>query len=293
MPYNRSVMRLLLPTALFAFSILSAFASAGHEKDTHAGHPESVPGLAPRPDSAFNHASAWDGDTAETLRYSVKRHGPDGDMDALGEIRTERRFLSAGGRTDPKAVDREALEILETTLSLNWNQDDSPYSRRTVVKLPRRGAMRLLRQDQSLQGRGGTSYRILDCGAGPPRLRVVSSGSEPSVDTALGQWPLYTEEMLFTYLRAVPQRAGYREEVWLLGENSRGRLADRAGFAAITVRGKSAGIRDMDTWYVTVDRENGRRSEFWISAAGLHPVVMAILADRSEWTLREISRRKR
>lgn len=279
-------MRFLLTTAVLAFSALSGLTSGGHEENAR------VPGMAPRPDSAFNQSSAWDGDTAEILRYSVKMPGEEGGVDTQAELLTERMFLGLGGSTNRKAARREDAEILEATLSLNWNQDGSAFSRRTVVKLPRRGAMRLLRQDQSLQGREGSSYRVLECPAGPPRLRVISSGSEPAVDTVLGQWPLYTEEMLFTYLRSVPQRAGYREEVWMMGENAKGRLSERPGFAVITVRSKSAGIRDMDTWYVTVDREKGRRSEFWISMSGLHPVVMAILADRSEWALREISRRK-
>jgi hypothetical protein len=98
--------------------------------------------------------------------------------------------------------------------------------------------------------------------------------------------------MLFTYLRSVPQRAGYREEVWLQDWGAEGRFAIRPQFAAIAVRSRTRTIRDMETWYMTVDREDGRRTEFWVSASGLHPVVLAVLADRSTWTLQEISRKK-
>jgi hypothetical protein len=158
--------------------------------------------------------------------------------------------------------------------------------------MARRGPFVLLRQEQSIQSWPSVTHRSLDCRVSPPRMRVLSSGGEVTLDRSLQQWPVYTEEMLFTYLRALPQRAGYREEVWLLDIGPEGRFASKAQYAAITVRSKAPGIRDMETWYVTVDREDGRRSEFWISATGLHPVVMAILLDRSLWTLQGISRRK-
>jgi hypothetical protein len=88
--------------------------------------------------------------------------------------------------------------------------------------------------------------------------------------------------MLFTYLRAIPQRIGYREEVWLQDWGPIGRLIAKPQFATISVRQKTR-IRDLETYYVTVDRDDGRRSEFWVSSQGLRPVALATLADRSQW----------
>lgn len=166
------------------------------------------------------------------------------------------------------------------------------YSRNTAVKLPRGGPFGLLRQDESFQSPSGTVHRVLDCGVTPPRLRALSGGIEAPADSALGQWPLHTEEMLFTYVRSLPKRAGYREELWILDGGVRAGTAPRVRFATLTVRGKMAGIREVDTWHVTLDREGGGRSEFWMSQSGMHPVVLAVLADGSEWTLLEISRKK-
>ncbi len=183
-------------------------------------------------------------------------------------------------------------EILNTVLSVSGDDGGQPFAVQTVVKMPRRDQLRLLRQDQSLQSWPGATHRFLDCGVSPPRLRVVSSGGETVRDTLIDRWPVYTEEMLFTYLRSVPQRAGYREEVWFQDWGAEGRFAIRPQFATISVRSKTRTVRDMETWYITVDREDGRRTEFWVSAAGLHPVVLAVLADRSTWTLQEITRKK-
>jgi hypothetical protein len=208
-----------------------------------------------------------------------------------GSLTTERIFIKPDGTVGRRPSGQKDLDALNATLALAGREDGAPFSMETVAKLPRREAFRLLRQDQSLQGAPGNAHRSLDCQTTPPRLRTVSSGAEPMRDTVLARWPVYTEEMLFTYLRAIPQRIGYREEVWLQDWGPIGRLIAKPQFATISVRQKTR-IRDLETYYVTVDRDDGRRSEFWVSSQGLRPVALATLADRSQWALRKISRRK-
>lgn len=249
------------------------------------------PYMAPRPDTAFARAVDWEQGAAEVLEYAVKRSGGTGESIFRGRLTTERIFLKPDGTVGRKSAGKQDMDALSATLALFGEEDGMPFMMETVAKLPRREAFRLLRQDQSLQGSPGNAHRSLDCLATPPRLRMASSGGEAARDTVLTRWPVYTEEMLFTYLRAVPQRAGYREEVWIQDWGPIGRLMLRPQYADITVRSKVR-IRDLETWHVTVDRNDGRRSEFWVSSQGLHPVTLATLVDKSEWSLRNISRRK-
>jgi hypothetical protein len=250
-----------------------------------------TPTLHPRPDTAFARASDWDHGEAEILEYVVTRTGRDGDGAFRGRLVTERLFLRSDGTT-ARAGAKGDLEILNASLSVTGEVGGIPSSSETVSQFPRVGLFALLRQEQSLQGWPGVTHRSLDCRPSPPRLHVSSSGGETPRDTALTRWPVSTQEMLFTYLRAIPLRAGYREEVWLHDWGEEGRLGNKPRYAAIAVRERAAGIHDMDTWHVTVDREDGRRSEFWLGSAGLHPVVVARLADGSEWALQGITRRK-
>jgi hypothetical protein len=311
MSYNPSVMH-PLPILFFSVSLLcgAVRASEGHANDpgnkdheagaksasrnTGSGAKEDAasPQTAPRPDTSFARAADWNGETAELLSYAVKRSGKSGESICQGKLLTERMFLRANGLTDRKSVGKDGMEILNAVLTVSGEEDGNPFSSETVVKMPRKETFRLLRQDQSLQGWPGTAYRSLDCRVAPPRLRILSSGGETMKDTALSRWPVYTEEMLFTYVRALPQRAGYLEEVWLQDWAGVGEMAVRPRFASISVHSRTMAVRDIETWYVTVDREDGRRSEFWVSASGLHPVVMAILADGTTWTLQDIARRK-
>jgi hypothetical protein len=274
---------------------------AAHESGKHKepaerahgdGDEENTPSMAPKPDTAFARAADWEKGQAEVLTYSVTRRGKTGPIQCKGSVVTERMYLRKDGTADRKPAGKGDVEVLNTVLSAAGEDGGQPFALQTVVKLPRREHLKLLRQDQSLQSWPGATHRFLDCAVTPPRLRVVSSGGETVRDTLIERWPIYTEEMLFTYLRSVPQRAGYREEVWLQDWGEEGRFSIKPQFAAISVRSKTMGIRDMETWYITVDREDGRRSEFWVSTAGLHPVVLAVLADRSAWTLQEISRKK-
>jgi hypothetical protein len=271
--------------------------STGHEAGGHGSklddaNDEGAPQMAPKPDSAFARAADWEKGQAEMLSYSIKRHGKTGDIQYQGRLVTERMFLRKDGTADRNYSGKTDVEVLNAVLTATGEEAGIPFSMQAVVKLPRKEHFRLLRQDQSLQSWPGATYRFLDCGVTPPRMRVVSSGGEIARDTVLSRWPVYTEEMLFTYLRSLPQRAGYREEVWFQDWGGEGRLNVKPQFATISVRSRTSSIRDMETWYITVDREDGRRSEFWVSSAGMHPVVLAILIDRSAWTLQEISRKK-
>ncbi|MEO7426778.1 MAG: hypothetical protein ABI036_16450 [Fibrobacteria bacterium] len=254
--------------------------------------PESNPQLRPKPDSAFSNALDWNDGAAEILVYQVKRIGKAGEFLGQGRLVTERMLLHADGLADRRASGKDDVEILNALL-LNYGDDNgASYSFQTTVKLARHDALRLLKQDQSLAAWPGTSYRSLDCRVTPPRLKSLSSGGEGEKDSVLTRWPVYTEAMLFTYLRAIPLRAGYREEVWFQDWAGEGSFVARPQFAAISVHSKTTSVRELDTWYVTLDRDDGHRSEFWISATGLHPVVLAILSDHSEWTLQGISRKK-
>jgi hypothetical protein len=266
-----------------------------HGKLEHAstgGSHEATPHSTAKPDTAFMRASDWDRGNAEILGYVVKWNGKDGESDAQGKIVTERMFLHADGSADRNAAGKGDAEVLNSVLSCAGKDGNVPFSMQTAIKLSRRESLRLLAQDQSLQSWPGVTYRSLDCRVTPPRLRVLSSGGEAKRDTALGRWPVYTEEMLFTYVRAVPQRAGYHEEIWLQDWGGEGGLDPQPRFAEINVHSRTSEIRDVETWYVTVDREDGRRSEFWVSASGLHPVVRAALADHSVWTLQGLTREK-
>ncbi|GEM_PF-2185431 len=260
-------------------------------KDTDKGKGET-PQMSPKPDTAFARAGDWENGLAEVLSYTVTRRGRVGPIQCKGSMVTERMYLRPDGSAARKPGSKGEADILNTAITVSGEDEGVPFALETLVKVPRREHLRLLRQDQSLQSWPGSTYRILDCGVSPPRLRVMSSGGETVRDTLIERWPVYTEEMLFTYLRSVPQRAGYREEVWLQDWSAEGRFAIQPQFAAISVRSMAPAIRDMETWYITVDREDGRRSEFWVSAAALHPVVLAQLVDRSTWTLQEITRKK-
>jgi hypothetical protein len=260
----------------------------GSEGDSH----ETTPHTTAKPDTAFMRASDWDRGNAEILSYGVKWNGKDGESDAQGKLVTERMYLHADGSADRKAAGKGDAEILNSVLACSGKDGSVPFSVQTTVKLSRRESLRLLAQDQSLQAWPGVTHRSLDCRTMPPRLRVLSSGGEAKRDTALSRWPVYTEEMLFTYMRAVPQRAGYHEEIWLQDWGGEGRLDPQPRFAEINVHSRNSEIRDVDAWYITVDREDGRRSEFWVSSSGLHPVVRATLADHSVWTLQGLAREK-
>jgi hypothetical protein len=269
---------------------MEAHAKESGEVETERESGE-VPSLRPRPDTAFARAADWDRGEAEILEYAVTRSGRDGEGRYRGRLVTERLFLRGDGTT-ARSGGKGDTEILNASLGVSGEAGGIPSSSETVSQFPRAGLFSLLRQEQSLQGWPGVTHRSLDCRPTPPRLRVASSGGEVPRDTSLARWPVCTAEMLFTYLRAIPLHAGYREETWLQDWGEDGRMGIKPRYAAIAVREHAPGIRDMDTWYVTVDREDGRRSEFWIGAAGLHPVVVARLADGSEWALQGISRRK-
>lgn len=265
-------------------------------RETRREESGRTPSLGARPDTSFARASEWESGEAEVLEYAVKRMGPDGEIRGRGRLVTERLSLRPDGSTSLPAAGapyqgRPETEILNAAL---WEEgaDGAPFSGETVCQFPRAGGFGLLRQEQSLQGWPGTTHRSLDCRPQPPRLRIASSGAEPQLDTVLTRWPVYTEQMLFTYLRAIPQRTGYREEVWLQDWGREGRFDPVPRYASITVRAKASGVRDLDTWNVIVERDDGRRSEFWVGASGLHPVIVADLCDGSEWTLEGISRKE-
>jgi hypothetical protein len=245
----------------------------------------------PHPDSAFARAPEWESGQSEVLAYAVKRVGPDGEARWSGRMTTERLFLRPDGTVAPGPGVRGETDILNAALYLEGDAG-APFSEETVSQFTRAGTFRLVRLEQSLQGWPGTTHRSLDCRPVPPRLRIASSGGEAPRDTTLARWPVYTEEMLFAYLRAIPLRAGYREEMWLQDWGRTGGLQIEARYALIAVRGKEPGVRDMDTWHVTVDRDDDRHSEFWVAASGLHPIVVAHLSDGTEWTLQGISRKK-
>lgn len=262
--------------------------------DVHRGGNQdeaTIPQMAPKPDSAFARAADWNKGLAEVLSYSVLRRGRAGETRFSGRLVTERMYLRKDGIADRKPSGKGDVEILNTVLAASGEEGGIPFATETVIKLPRADRLKLLRQDQSLQSLPGTAYRSLDCSVSPPRLRTFSSGGESPRDSVLTRWPVYTEEMLFTYLRAVPLHPGYKEEVWLQDWAGEGRFNPMPQYAAISVRSKTSSVRDLETWYITVDRDDGRRSEFWISAAGLHPVVLAILGDGATWTLQDIARK--
>ncbi len=263
--------------------------------ESHDRESGRSPSAASRPDTAFARSPIWESAEPEILEYTVKRIGAETPKRGRGRLLTERLFLRPDGTTvrasDGEDQKKGATEILNAAL-LEEGGGDIPFSIETVCQFPRTGKFGLLRQEQSLQGWPGTTHRSLDCRGQPPRLRVSSSGEEPSLDTLLTRWPVYTEAMLFTYLRAVPQRTGYREEVWLQDWGRAGSLRPVPRYAEITVHAKETGVRGLDTWYMTVDRDDGRQSQFWIGASGLHAVVVAELSDGTEWILKGISRKK-
>lgn len=281
--------RLFIASLVLPLLVLAKEPASDHGPKPEAGKSER---RTPKPDTAFATAATWDDGQSEILAYTVTRSSPDTEFRCDGHLATERLYLNADGLVARKRGGKSDQEILNAALTLAWKEDGVPRSVETVVEMSRRAPFSLLRQEQSMQSWPSVTYRSLDCRVTPPRMRALSSGGEAAVDRPLEKWPVYTEEMLFTYLRALPQRAGYREEVWMLDAGVEGRLSTKVQYAAITVRSQAAGIRDMDTWYVTIDRDDGRRSEFWVALAGLHPVVMAILVDRSVWTLQGIDRRK-
>jgi hypothetical protein len=297
--YNPYVMRVLLILSFSMASLcVSQAASESRDKDgpgkkgRETSAAENHPQMRPKPDSTFARAVDWDDGSAEVLTYEVKRSGKGGEFGCRGRLITGRMFLRPDGHTDTVSAGKNDLEILNSRLTADGEEGGVPFSFETVVKMARKDAFRMLRQDQSLQAWPGMTYRALDCRVSPPRLRALSSGGEASMDTVLTRWPVYTEEMLFTYVRALPQRAGYLEEVWFQDWGAEGKLPTRPQFASLSVHSKTSAVREVETWYVTLDRDDGRRSEFWVSAKGLHPVVVAILADGSTWTLQDIARRK-
>ena len=269
----------------------SAGAEAGAGKKHGAKEAENTPQLRAKPDSAFIKAVDWNDGSVEVLAYAVKRNGKGGESECKGRLTTGRLFLHPDGRAEAAATGKGDVEILNARLAAEGKESGVPFSFETTVKLRRDGAFTMLRQDQSLQSWPGSTQRSLDCRVAPPRMRVLSSGGEAGLDSVLTRWPVYTEEMLFTYVRAVPQRAGYLEEIWFQDWGREGRLAVLPQFATLSVHTKTSAVREVDTWHMTLDRDDGRRSEFWVSAKGLHPVVLAILADGSTWTLESIARR--
>jgi hypothetical protein len=254
-----------------------------------------TPTHGPRPDSSFARASDWETGETEILTYTVKHADPVGGKRAQGRLLTERMFLRPDG-TAARAPETASGGPTETEIlnAILWEKggEEDPFSTETVSQFSRARDFALLRQEQGLLGRHGATHRSLDCRAQPPRLRIASGGGEASLDTLLTRWPVYTEEMLFTYLRAIPLRPGYREEVWLQDWGREGRFRLLPRYASITVSAKASGVRDVDTWYVIVDRDDGGRSQFWIGASGLHPVIVAELSDGTEWILQGTSRKK-
>lgn len=263
--------------------------------ESHDQESGRSPSAASRPDTSFARSPVWESAEPEILEYTVKRIGAEKGNRGRGRLLTERMFLRPEGTTvrasEGENLKQGATDILNAAL-LEEGGGNVPFSIETVCQFPRAGKFELLRQEQSLQGWPGTTHRSLDCRSQPPRLRVSSSGGEASLDTLLARWPVYTEAMLFTYLRAVPLRTGYHEEVWLQDWGREGGLRPVPRYAEITVHAKETGVRGLDTWYVTVDRDDGRRSQFWIGASGLHAVVVAELFDGTEWILKGISRKK-
>ncbi len=244
----------------------------------------------PRPDSSFASSPLWDNGQTEILVYSVELPG---EMEGAGFGRLTTK-LGVSGKADAhssKPGVTSGVENISAALTCTWPKDGGERIRTTIDQLPRRGALRLLRQDQSISAFPTLIHRTLDCREFPPKVKVLADDDEDELDTALAEWPIYTEEMLFTYLRALPQHAGYREDAWIVPGGEPGRFLPKAKFASIEMRA-SAMVRDVETWYVTVDVEDAGRLEFWVSANGLHPVVMAILSDRSTWILQEMERRK-
>jgi hypothetical protein len=245
------------------------------------------------PGTDFAQALDWDDGKAEILEYSVKKNVAGKEMTFPARWITEKLYYpDTGGSAVRKPKDKAARPILNSTLSYSLELDGAPRSIMAIVKLPRAGVLRLARQDVSLQIWPYAVQRVLECGKAKPRWHEISSGEEAARDTVIGKWPLFSEEMLFTYVRALPLHTGHREDIWLLESQLEERASSQARSARLSVREKGNRIREMETWHITVDREDGKKLEFWVGAAGLHPVVLAMLPDKSVWTLQKISRKQ-
>ncbi len=236
----------------------------------------------------FLNESSWQDGQAEILAYSVVRSYKGVEIRYPAHIVTEKVWQQKDGLLVRKAGAGKPL--LHSTLAYTFNADGFAHNHHASVQVGG-DPLRLVTQESLVANWKGVIRKKLTQGP-KVRLEIETNGFVSGLTQEWDKTPIFTEEMLFSYLRSLPFAKGYTEDIWLIEPMLDERVTPRIRYGKIRVEYKIAGIKDLTTWYVTVTRENAKKLEFWVNVSGLRPVVRAILSDGSVWEIKSIDRQK-
>ena len=257
----------------------------GYSEEKNASH------TSPKKND-FLAATDWSDGKAEILIYSVQKSYRGDNLNFPAQCLTEKKFLNKkNGVLSHKSGDG-LQSIFASSFHFQFNSESLLHSYAISIQMSAEHPMHLLRQETSLQSWSGLSYRLLETEEDKTKFSVFSSGQESDRDVVLDKPGLLTEEMLFTYLRSIPLETGYSEEIWLLDNSFGDKSSANVQYAKLYVLSKTNTVHEILTWLVEVQKADGQKISFWISAEGLHPVVCANLSDKSIWNLETIQRKK-
>ena len=251
----------------------------------------SAPAVPPATPGLYG-SKDWDDGKAELLVYDVIRIYRGDTLHETATWITETGFYAPTSGEFTRKRERDHVEVLQAVLRRPGAAEGLSVSALAALQWDRRRPQSRWWQRTSLHGIYGGHWRRLALEDGKLALRVESTGGEGARVLQDYKPPLLTEEMLFTHLRNIPQRRGFKEEVWLLDSQLGDRPSYHAQYAKIEVMQENVLVRELNACLVVVARDDGKRHEFWLHRQGLHPVIKARLADGSDWTLRTWERKK-
>lgn len=238
----------------------------------------------------FFESKDWNDGKAEILHYQVLRPYRGDTLKEKAEWISERGFyLSDSGLFSRKS---QGQEVLQSIMRRTGQAEGFSISAFSTVRFDRKFPKTRWWQTASLHGIYGAHWRKVTKEEGKIRLSTESSGLDIARSVEDLNASLITEEMLFTYLRNIPNQKGYVEEIWLLDSQLGDVTTSRVQYAKIEVVNEAILVKDLTTYQIQIIREDGKKMEFWLHIQGLHPIVKAHLVDGSEWTLQGWERKK-
>ncbi len=249
---------------------------------------------SPLPETKINflNAADWNDGKAEILSYSVEKSYRGEELLFNSDVLTEREYLNTKSGICAHKAGEEDIGVFAMTLQYQFISDTLITQFSTSLKTNMEWPLHIIRQETAIQSWLGLSWRSIKQNENGIRLSLLSSGLEANRESDLNKTDILSEELLFLYLRNLPFASGYSEEIWLLDSQFNEKAPTNVQYAKIKVESKTVSVQERVTWPVTVTKADGQKLFFWISVDGLHPIVKAILADKSIWNLEKIQRKK-
>ncbi|MFC1584480.1 hypothetical protein ACFL5V_02915 [Fibrobacterota bacterium] len=236
----------------------------------------------------FNQFKEWESGKAEILEYKLKKVYMGKELVFPARLITEGKYYSFAQEKASRKPEAGYIPILNFSILYSFKRDEGDRHSMSTLKFSRRGKLTLARQDVSIQSWDGQIVRQYNNLSTPPVLEA-RSWLEGGKKLVMEQTPVFTTEQLFVHLRDVPLEPGYMEKIRLLGSLMEDMVDSRIYYAEIKVHKDSRVLRDQETRYISVTREDKKKLEFWVGVGGLRHVVSAILPDGTTYMLDKVN----